>query len=470
MGGRPVQFYRHEMSPASEHGAFVDGKAIAMKVEQRRAPDWTKPNKPTCAPVLPESKVLSLEIGSWTRCATVTVPADAYGPMPVLFWFHAAGGDAAKPQCGHFAQIGLDQKFVVVCAEALQGVFGGWGGYWSLPEIVTADVGNVCNYSNPYAPGGADLHYIMELLERFDQEPAIYDTSRLFFAGCSMGSHFSMYVSTCIKQKYPQRVSAFATHSSGLKIKGDGLVFPSDLYHPDYQWGECPDCEFAPIRPENFDDSIGLKACIFDNTGDLPDFYWSSINLAETWLQHGNKVELHAVSAGVHCEIKDYNEIIQCLDDDSGRLRGGPYEEMTVLNAEHHRVLGQGPFSLQRKRGADGWTMAARRSGKKWTLAASTDDDSQVSADNIDWLGIDLPSEKWRIAANQTTMTLAHNLERITAAITGGGSRATRSARNRTAAVSTSSRNRTAAASTRLRGSTSTVRRKSKAKRVHNGS
>ena len=38
--------------------------------------------------------------------------------------------------------------------------------------------------------------------------------------------------------------SAFASQSTGLKVKGDGLHFPPDNYDPSYQWGECP--SFVP--------------------------------------------------------------------------------------------------------------------------------------------------------------------------------------------------------------------------------
>lgn len=328
----------------------TDSTADKAAIKQRhkmRPPNWLEANRPACSTVTPHSKVLTFGAGTWARCATVTVPPESHGPMPIFFWFHAAGGDSTKPQCARFSELGLTQKFIVVCAEALQGVFRGGGGYWSLPEIVTDGTGNECNHTNPHAPGGADLSYMLAMLEKFEHEPKIYDVSRLFFAGCSMGSHFSMYVSTCIKQKYPQRVSAFATHSSGLKVKGDGLSFPTDMYDPEFGWGECPNCQYAPIKPQKFDDTLGLKACIFDNTGDLPDFYWSSINLAEEWLRLGNKVELHAVSAGVHCEIKDYNEILQCLDDDTGRLQGKQSTE-TLLNAQREVLVGA--TSARRKR------------------------------------------------------------------------------------------------------------------------
>ena len=41
-----------------------------------------------------------------------------------------------------------------------------------------------------------------------------------------MGSAFSLYAATCLNALNPDIISAFATHSTGLKIKGDGLSFP----------------------------------------------------------------------------------------------------------------------------------------------------------------------------------------------------------------------------------------------------
>lgn len=314
--------HHHADNHADNHKSRKTTSTKARKGRRHFGPAWEQPNTPLCQEVGNNSKVLTFDAHTWTRCATITTPTDSSSPMPILFWFHPAGAAANRPQCQRLSQLGSELKFVVVCAEALQGVLNHGGGYWSLPEVVTDNTGNVCNTTNPRDPGSIDLHYVMSIVEHLDEQPALYDTNRLFFAGCSMGSHFTMYISTCVKQLGPERVSAFATHSSGLKVKGDGLIFPADLYNPEFQWGECPDCQYAPIKPQRFNDSLGLKACVFDNTGDAPDFYWSSINLAEEWLRMGNRVELHALTAGVHCEVKDYEEIIQCLDDETGRLRG----------------------------------------------------------------------------------------------------------------------------------------------------
>merc|ERR1712113_453783 len=73
--------------------------------------------------------------------------------------------------------------------------------------------------------------------------------SRIFTMGCSMGSAFSEYMSSCIKADKPEVISAFATHSTGLKVKGDGNKFPKATLDRQYEWGECPTCQYFPFKP-----------------------------------------------------------------------------------------------------------------------------------------------------------------------------------------------------------------------------
>lgn len=95
----------------------------------------------------------------------------------------------------------------------------------------------------------------------------------------------SFYSATCFTKMYdPSIISAFATHSTGYKIKGDGITLP--LIGPNIEngtyanstWGECDGCEFFPAMVETYDD---MKACIFDNTEDQtaanPQYYHSSL-------------------------------------------------------------------------------------------------------------------------------------------------------------------------------------------------
>merc|ERR1712203_930886 len=60
-----------------------------------------------------------------------------------------------------------------------------------------------------------------------------------------------------------------------------------------------------------YSDSKGLKACIFDNTGD-GDFYKTSTYLAQKWPQLGNPSESHFASGG-HCQNIPYTDIVSCL-------------------------------------------------------------------------------------------------------------------------------------------------------------
>jgi len=141
-------------------------------------------------------------------------------------------------------------------------------------------------------------------LDHLGKSPEKYDTKRIFTSGCSMGSAFSGYIGNCLKQWDPQQISAFATHSTGLKYKGDGNRLPEN-------WGECDGCQWWPFAPVKYTDSSGLKACIFDNTGD-GDFYKTSKYLAQKWPELGNPSESHFASGG-HCQNIPYSDIVACL-------------------------------------------------------------------------------------------------------------------------------------------------------------
>merc|ERR1712048_337272 len=71
--------------------------------------------------------------------------------------------------------------------------------------------------------------------------------------------------------------------------------------------GECAGCQWWPFAPVK----NGMKACIFDNTGD-GDFYKTSKYLAEKWPQLGNPSESHFASGG-HCQNIPYEDIVTCL-------------------------------------------------------------------------------------------------------------------------------------------------------------
>lgn len=91
--------------------------------------------------------------------------------------------------------------------------------------------------------------------------PEFFLAEQLFLHGCSSGASATLWQAVCLNLKYPGRISAFATHSTGLKIKGDGILMGCDLYDTDY-WGECAECEYFPVT---LVEAPGVKACIFDN-------------------------------------------------------------------------------------------------------------------------------------------------------------------------------------------------------------
>jgi poly(3-hydroxybutyrate) depolymerase len=201
--------------------------AIAVSV----AADDVTSNTPTCSVAVDDGQVVSLSDGKYKRCMSVITPSSNAGPMPVLFNFHGGGGSGRNcgegPESGELASLAVQGGFALICGEALQGVFG-QGGQWNVPEVITDATGTPCSESDSY-----DIAYIKAAVSWLDAQGGVYDTSRLFFTGCSMGSAFTGYISSCWKQAHPSDLSSFATHSTGLKVKNDGLSLPPDNYNPE---------------------------------------------------------------------------------------------------------------------------------------------------------------------------------------------------------------------------------------------
>ena len=111
---------------------------------------------------------------------------------------------------------------------------------------------------------------------------------------------------------------------------------PNDNYRPapNAGWGECSGCKYWPALLQK----SSMKACIFDNTGDIVyesmfrryDFYDTSLQLAKYWRKQGNRAEVH-LRRGSHCEItrNAYAATVSCLDDGTGTL---------VVNSESFTV------------------------------------------------------------------------------------------------------------------------------------
>ena len=250
----------------------------------------------------PNGQVVQFTDGSQQRCMSIISPPSnaSTSKLPVLFWFHGHGGNAAECDRNPLAALAKQHGFALVCGEAVQTARGG---SWNVPHVITDTTGTPCRDSDSY-----DRPYIKNALRRLEQLGS-FDTTRVFFSGCSQGSGFSTYTSTCTKQdsETAEHISAFATHSTGLKIKGDNITWDccSDIE-------SCEECQYFPAKPFAVPaaDLLGLKACVFDNmedrlppdpTSNNPFFYLSSKQLAAHWSALGNKVEAHFKSGG-HCQ------------------------------------------------------------------------------------------------------------------------------------------------------------------------
>ena len=142
---------------------------------------------------------------------------------------------------------------------------------WLIPEIQTDSTGIKCDASD-----SREITYMKNIIQELEKRDDEFDTSRIFVTGCSMGSAMTLWISQCLHLGNASTITSFATQSTGLKVKGDGLKFPPDNYdNGTSTWGECDGCKYFPapvIKSKN------LKACIVDQTGDS-DFYNSSLNL-----------------------------------------------------------------------------------------------------------------------------------------------------------------------------------------------
>eukprot|EP00591_Stephanopyxis_turris_P003524 CAMPEP_0195520600 /NCGR_PEP_ID=MMETSP0794_2-20130614/17241_1 /TAXON_ID=515487 /ORGANISM="Stephanopyxis turris, Strain CCMP 815" /LENGTH=356 /DNA_ID=CAMNT_0040649989 /DNA_START=66 /DNA_END=1136 /DNA_ORIENTATION=+ len=282
----------------------------------------------------PKEKVYQISDGTQERCFVTYTPTSGAtdGPKPVLYFAHGSGGNAAH--CGEaksdqqgntWLDVADKYGFVFICGEALQyeAINNATnqplhGGLWEIPEVFTDNSGAKCDTSDSF-----DNQYMKNLVAQLAKEPEQFDTSRFFVTGCSMGSAFTIWQSPCLHQLDNVNVSAFSSHSTGLKKKGDGLRFPPDTYNPQYSWGECPECQYWPTTVQ---ENQGLKACVFDNTADPneqePTFYTSSKQFVTAWNAKGNRQAETHWGTGGHCDIHSYIDIATCLDDGTGRLIG----------------------------------------------------------------------------------------------------------------------------------------------------
>ena len=212
-----------------------------------------------------------------------------------------------------FVAVEEEQQAMSLSTTATAPWVGGWnGGQWLIPEIQTDASGLACDPSR-----FQDAAYILNATAALAAYNGgrTFNTSATFFTVCSMGSAMAIWSAQCAHALEPSAVSAFASQSTGLKTKGDGLTFPPDNYQPQYSWGECPQCEYFPAPVVQ---TRGLKACIVDQYGDR-DFYYSSLALNRTWRAAGMRAEVD-LHPGSHCQTRSFEWIVECIDDGTGRL------------------------------------------------------------------------------------------------------------------------------------------------------
>ena len=305
--------------------------------------DWSKvgPPLPTRCSVPPHGNttgaVTHLQVkgpdGVDDRCYATRYAAPTTKPMAVLLFHHGAGSNAED--CGNYASVTGEPMwavvarhgFALVCTEAIQYENSPWplpgmsGGLWHLQDNVTAATGNKCGPDyGPTVPGYdlRDITYLHAVVSSLQEQPDLYDTSRLFLFGCSMGAMFSSYSAQCLHETYGGALTAWSVISSGLKSYGDGTIMPGDP-------AECPGCYF-PFWPGDAPASPPLKACVFDNKDDdisiAKNLLETSYELNRTWTELGNRAELVLYPTGGHCGAHSFDDIFACLDDGTGKLLG----------------------------------------------------------------------------------------------------------------------------------------------------
>jgi hypothetical protein len=128
----------------------------------------------------------------------------------------------------------------------------------------------------------------------------------------------ALYAATCARERGRSGVISVAVHSSGLKVKGDGVRWPSYTASPNSQskdTGECDGCEYYPMVPKASAQLAGLKLCVFDGVQDIIDYTnytHSSQTLAAMWPSTGGAVEEFWHRRG-HCFIVRWSQILNCL-------------------------------------------------------------------------------------------------------------------------------------------------------------
>jgi hypothetical protein len=288
-------------------------------------PDPLEGDYRVCSSVEPGAVRYNTTDGVRDRCFLVIlpegVPQESY-PLPVLMVHHGMGGDSSD--CDGLADnsgvrwVDLARRygFILLCPESTQYNTGTTtvkpGGLWTIPFSQNSSTGTRCEDDD-----SVDMPYFRNVLTQMKQCPDIFDLRKLTFHGCSAGSTAALYHAMCFS-KWIGSVPAFATHSTGMKLPGDGIDLPAAVVGNDYD--DCETCEFYPVVPPINSD---IKACVYDSTEDPnsqnPFYYESSQQLAAQFTLYGNRVET-SYAPGGHCNVVSNKAIMECLDDGVGNL------------------------------------------------------------------------------------------------------------------------------------------------------
>jgi hypothetical protein len=306
------------------------GKALYVDYTDFVAPDPLEGDWPYCDIDYPGATAYNVTDGIRVRCFLTilpqTIPQSEY-PLPVMMLFHGKNGraneclDIADLNGITMVQLANDYGFIIICMDStkynLTSDATGLsrpGGLWDIPFAQNDTMGPMCGDSD-----SMDIPYMHNVFGRISECPEIYDTSRITMYGCSAGASATYYAATCMHENYPGHTVAFTTHSTGLKIQGDGIGMPEPI--PGMGFEECATCQYYPAVPIPAPD---LKACVFDNEEDPNEgeayYYESSLQLAEYWEKFGNPTESNWGHGG-HCEVNDFLAIIECLDDGVGNIK-----------------------------------------------------------------------------------------------------------------------------------------------------
>lgn len=194
-------------------------------------------NVPSCDSSSPHGRTFNITDGTYDRCFSAIVPPSSK-PLHVLFWFHGAGGNAKD--CGAqmrdvengmtLGEYAEKYNFALICGEALQNIFGK-GGQWTIPEIQTKSTGTKCELGD-----SPDAAYMRAVVAELEAHEKLFNMSKLFTSGCSMGSAFSEYSGNCMNAWYgSNRVPAFATHSSTFYFRLVLISFSHTFFFSQYQ-------------------------------------------------------------------------------------------------------------------------------------------------------------------------------------------------------------------------------------------